>query len=1055
VSESVNGQNRKGNAGPLAWMAGNSVAANLLMLFFLLGGLLFAMRVKQEVFPEVLLDIVTVTVAYPGASPEEVEEGIVLAVEEAIRGVDGIEEVRATASEGVATIVAELFTGTDRNRALNDIKNSVDRITSFPREAEEPIISVPTNRREVVSLIIYGEVDKLTLYRVSEADRAALLADPNITEIDVDGLPPPEISIEVSQENLRRYGLTVEQLSDAVRNGSIDLPGGGIKTPAGELLLRTTEKREYGSEFRDLAVVGGPDGVRLTLADVAEVIDGFRDTGRAATYDGKPAVRLRVYRIGDQTPLEVAAAVRDFVERRRGDGETAVQYATWNDRSEIYRDRIGLLLKNASIGAILVLLILGLFLKPRLAFWVTLGMAVAFLGTFMFMAAYGVSINMISLFAFILALGIVVDDAIVVGEAVYKQQKETDDPYQASVAGVHEVAAPVTFAVLTTVTAFLPLLFVSGVIGKFFRNIPLTVLPILILSLIESFFVLPAHLVHSGKSGAGKLTGRLSRWQDNFSELLERFVEQRFAPFSRKLLHYRYLTLALAAALLIVAVGFVIGGRISFVFFPKIEGDTVSVSVELPFGSVESQTEREAARVIAAARRTLDEIGKREGGPVGRGIYAEIGSGGVEGETGPHLAEVSVALSPAGAREVSAAEFTRQWRRNTGELAGVERLAFQYSVGPGAGAKIAMVLTHQDRDILKAAAERLAAGLDSYSGVFDVDDGFQTGKEQLDITLKPAARGMGISERQLAGQLRGAFFGAEALRQQRGRDELRIYVRLPDTAGRTENMVENFIVRTPAGGEIPLEQAARIERGKSFTEIDRRNGRRAVEVTADVDSTVVTADEVVAGIKDNLLPRLIADYPGLAQEPGGEQQERNKAMGSLKNGMLLALLAMYSLMAVAFRSYAQPVIVMMAIPFGIVGAIAGHLLMGYEISIMSMFGLVALSGVVVNDSLVLVAAVNDFRGRGMAALDALEAGLVRRFRPILLTSLTTFFGLSPMIFETSVQARFLIPMAISLGFGVLFVTIIVLAIVPAGYMVLEDIKEIFASRTAAEDGRLK
>jgi len=720
------------HAGPLAWMAQNRVAANLLLIFFLLGGLLLGRQLKQEVFPEVELNVVTITVPYPGASPVDVEEGIVLAVEEAVRGIDGVEEIRSTAAEGLATVTAELFTDTNSDRALNDIKSAVDRITSFPRNAENPIISIPTNRREVVSVIVYGDLSEGRLKRISEQVRSELLRDERINEIEISGLPEPEISIEIPQRQLRRYGLTLEDVAAAVRAASVDLPGGGIKTSAGEVLIRTTEKRETGREFGNITVIGRRNGVRLTLAQLGTVIDGFRDTPDQAYYDGQRAVRIRIYRTGDQSPLEVARAVEEYLAATE-DAPGEVHFATWNDRSEIYWDRIGLLLKNGVMGMVLVLLILGLFLEPVLAFWVTLGMIVSFTGAFLAMAIFNVSINMISLFAFILALGIVVDDAIVVGESVFHERGRQRNTLAAAIRGVREVSMPVAFAVLTTVTAFFPLLVVSGVMGKFFRNIPLVVIPILLISLVESFFVLPAHLAHTKVKMRHGLLAWVAKKQKRFSGHLSDFIENRYGPAAEKFLQYRYLTLSVAVAILIVSLGLVAGGRIAFVFLPKIESNTITSVIELPFGAVAQETRRVAETVKEAGLRVLDELQEKKGKRIERGIYTQIGSVGVERERGAHLAEVTVALIPAGQRTVSAAEFTEAWRSQAGEIPGVERLAFQYSVGPPAGAKVSIVLTHDDRDILKKAAGRLASRLADYAGVFDIDDGFEAGKEQLNF----------------------------------------------------------------------------------------------------------------------------------------------------------------------------------------------------------------------------------------------------------------------------------------------------------------------------------
>ncbi len=1032
-------------SGPLAWAAKNSVFANLLMVIFIVGGLLMATQVKQEVFPEVDLDIVTVQVPYPGAGPEEVEQGVILAVEEAIRGVDGIKEIRATAAEGIGVVSAELMLDTDNQTALNDIKSEVDRITSFPEDAERPVISLASNRREVLSIVLHGDIGEQKLHQIAERIRSDLLSRENISLIEITGIPDPEISIEVPQENLRRFNLTLPQVADAVREASVELPGGAVRTEKGEVLLRTTERRKIGEEFLDIALKRQPDGSVVTVGDVATVEDTFRETDREAYYGDTRALRVEVYRVGDQSPLDISETVHEYLDGL--DLPPSVDTAVWNDRSEIYDSRINLLIDNAFLGLILVLLLLGLLLEARLAFWVTLGIPISFLGAFLFMPTLDVSINMISLFAFILTLGIVVDDAIVVGEAAYSQRHEGRNKLEASIAGVREVAQPVVFAVLTTVIAFTPLLFVPGVAGKFFRNIPLIVIPILLISLVEALLILPAHLAHVGEPSKTGITAKLHGYQQKFGGWLERFVNNDYYPSAKKFLRFRYVTLAGSIAVLILAAAFVYSGRISFNFMPKIEGDEVSVSVEMPFGTAVEDTREVTDRVIEEARAVLEEAGGED--EIGRGIYADVGAiaaeggaGGVQTDSGGHLAQVTLSLVDAGEREITASEFTKRWRERVGEVPGVESLRFQYSIGASAGEAVAIELRHEERHILEEAAERLATHLETYNGVFDIDTGFRRGKEQLDLELKPAARALGITESELARQVRSHFFGAEAKREQRGRHELRVYVRRPEAERDSEYNIENLLIRTADGGEIPLDQAAYIERGHSFTSIEREGGGRVVDVTADVDPEITSGNEVTASLESQFLPELLADYPGLSYELSGEQQEQAETMRSLGQGFLVALLVMFGLMAIAFRSYLQPLVVLFAIPFGLVGALLGHLLMGYNLSLISVLGIVALSGVVVNDSLVLIAAVNDYRKEGKDALEAVASGGARRFRPIVLTSMTTFLGLMPMILETSVQARFLIPMAISLGFGVLFVTVITLVIVPAAYMATEDAKEL-------------
>ena len=1054
-------------SGPIGWMAAHPVAANLLMGVLLLGGILFALGTKREVFPEIEMDMVTVVVAYPGASPQEVEEGVVLAIEDEISSLDGIKKINSISVEGLGTVMAELLTGANPDRTTNDIKSTVDRITSFPQDAERPVISLLTNRRQVLSLLVHGDVDLKSLDRLAEELRSELLSDDRITLVEKAGIPPPEISVEVPADNLRRYGLTLPQISTAVRAASIDLPGGSVKTEGGEVLVRTTERRDFGEEFRDITLIARADGTRVRLRDVATVVDGFRETDEELYYNGQPAIDLQVFRVGEEVPLQVSSAVYDLVERRQGTLPDSVGISIVNDESEDYRARLSILGKNGLIGLLLVVTVLGIFLRPAVAFWVSLGIAISFCGSFFLIPILGVSLNMISLFAFILVLGIAVDDAVVVGEAIFYHRRG-DNRLEAAIVGAREVLAPVTFAVITTIIAFIPLALVPGITGKFFRNIPFIVIPVLILSLVESVFILPAHLRHVGRT---KLRGRKGRrraalnplrklgaLQLRFSEWVERVIAGQVPPIVRRLVRDRYLTVAVMFAGLVVAVSVVVGGHIKFNFFPRIEGEFANGVIELPFGAPVADTREVSRRMTRAAEEVGAELlaeGRMRPRPDGtmpdtvfRGIEAKIGTadtgafgpGSGFAATGGHVGVVTVHLLPDAEREFGSAEFTARWRDQVGEVSGVDRLSFDFNDGPSAGAKVSVQLEHTQTPPLEAAAARVAASLATYNGVFDVDDGFKVGKPQLDLVLKPAAKGLGLTERALAAQVRGAFFGAEASRQQRGRDELRVYVRLPREERDSVHAIENLLIRTPGGGEIPLHQAAYVRPGRSFTEILRVDGRRTVTVTADIDPTATTGNDIRAALARTILPEVVADTPGLTFNFSGEQEAQAEAVGSLGGNLVVAMFAMYALMAVAFRSYLQPLVVLSAVPFGMFGAVIGHLIMGYDLSFLSIFGLVALSGVVVNDSLVLIDAVNQLRSEGRNVLDAVVGGVTRRVRPVILTSLTTFFGLMPIILERSNQAQWLVPMALSLGFGVLFVTGIALVLVPCTYMMVDDLK---------------
>jgi len=1064
--------------GPIAWFADNSVAANLLMIILLAGGVIMAPQIKQEVFPEVSLDVVIVQVPYPGAGPEEVEQGVVLAVEEAVREVEGVDEIRSTSVEGRGVVEVELLSGNDSQEALNDVKSAVDRITSFPEDAEDPEVSLATNRRQVATVVIHGDVDRHTLKRLGEDARNELLAHQEVSVVELAGLPPPEIGIEVEQETLRRYGLSLPQLGARIAESSVELPAGSIDTSGGEILIRTTERRRRAEQFEDVAVISQDDGTRVTLGEIASIEDEFRDTDRASFFDGEPAVKVQVFRVGDQTPLEVADRVHAFVDERQNNSPEVVEYEIWDDQSEIYADRMSLLLDNSYLGLALVLVILGLFLESRVAFWTTMGIPISFLGAMLFMPALGVSLNMISLFAFLLTLGIVVDDAIVVGEAIFEKQSHGERDLASALEGTREVGVAVTFAVLTTVTAFSPMLFVPGIMGKFFKHIPLIVIPIFLVSLVEVLLILPAHLSHrnpfvdavaaavnfvstlparlfsSQPRGEEGYTNPIVAGQRAFSEGVERFVEEVYRPTAELLLEYRYVTLAASFSLLMLTGGVVGAGFIKFEFMPKIEGDRVIASVQMPAGTPVDRTRKVMDRLVDKGQEVLNESDSEK--YIGEGIMAELGVTGTFNEgpgpgnstSGSHLTQVAISLISPGRREMSSKEFSERWREKVGEIPGADSVDYQYDIGPGAGEPVAIELRHEDTEVLRRAAGELARKMKEYEGVFDVSDGFQLGKQQLELELKPAGRAAGLTETDLARQVRAAFFGHEVAREQRGRDELRIYVRRPEHERKSQYYLKNMIVRTPQGQEMELQQAAKIHRSRAATSIEREGGGRVVDVTGDVDSSVTTGGEVTASLQEDVLPEMMDRIPGLSYELSGEQQERREAFDALKVGFAIALLVMFALMAVAFRSYVQPAIIMAGIPFGIVGAVVGHLAMGFNLSLVSLFGLVALSGVVVNDSLVLVTAINNYRrNEGMEPLQAVAEGGARRFRPILLTSLTTFFGLAPMIFETSIQAQFLIPMALSLGFGVLFVTVIALIIVPALYLVLHDVKSGLANLT--------
>ena len=1036
----------------IRWMTENHVAANLLMLVLIFGGLIKGLSVKQEIFPEVSLDMIQVSVAYPGAGPEEVEEGILLQIEENLTSVDGIKQIKAVAAEGVGTVTAEINAGEDADRILQDIKTEVDRIITFPEDAEKPVITKLLNRREVISVVVYGDLPERSLREQAENIRDDLLNIPNITQVDLGGVRPYEISIEVPEENLRRYNLTLEQVAQRVRQASLDLPGGTIKTSGGEILLRTKERRYFGPGYENIDIIVNPDGTRVKLGDIATVKDAFEDTDLFARFDGQPAAMVKVFRVGDQRPTDMSKAVINYIEQKKASLPPSVHIAYWNDTSELLRSRTNLLLKNAAFGLALVFLVLGLFLEIRLSLWVMLGIPISILGALFAMPLMDVSINMVSLFAFILALGILVDDAIVIGENIY-EHRQLGKPYlQAAIDGAQEVAVPVTFSVLTTVAAFTPIIFVEGMMGKFMRVIPLVVIALLLVSLVESLFVLPAHLaIGKKKEVNGGLLGAIEHNRRRFGTGMERFIR---GPYRRLLdwcLTYRYATVALGIAVLLVTVGIVRGGILKFTFMPEVDGDVIIASLEMPRGTPVTETDRVQKLIVDSGMEVIADYDhdRPPGNSILRNIYAVVGSslagGGPTGgksTTSAHLADIAMFLKESDERGVSSAEVEQRWRKRVGEIPGIKSLTFKSNL-VRLGANIDVALAHKDFQVLEKAAARVSDALSAYPAVGDLADTYAKGKQEIKFHLKPEASTLGITEENLGRQLRSAFYGAEALRLQRGRNEVKVMVRWPEKDRKSLWDLNNMRIRTADGGEIPLSRAATIDKGFGFSEINRTDQKRVVNITAQVDNKKGNAGEILEDLKNGVLAQLRHDYPGLTYDLEGEEKERRQSLGSLKDGFLLALIAIYALLAIPFRSYSQPLLIMTAIPFGLVGAIAGHLIMGYNLSMLSMFGIVALAGVVVNDSLLLIDRVNQNRREGLGLRDALVEAGQRRFRPILLTSLTTFFGLAPMITETSVQARFLIPMAISLGFGIIFATGITLILIPSLYLVLEDVRGLF------------
>jgi multidrug efflux pump subunit AcrB len=1049
--------------GPLAWFAANHVAANVLMAFILISGALSLARVVVEIFPEMDTDIVTIRVPYRGASPAEAEEGVCIRVEEAIASIEGIKRIRSVAQENMGMVTVELEEDADDRKVLDDIKAAVDRIETFPVETEKPVVAEGDTRRRVITIVLHGHASEKTLKALAERVRDELTAQQGVSQVEVAGVRGYEISIEVSEEALRRYGLSFEHVANAVGASSLDLPGGAVKTRGGEILLRTKGQLYRGVEFEDIIVVTRSDGTRVRLSDVATVIDGFEDTDTATSFDGKRAALIQVYRVGSEGALEVAEVTKEYLKNLERDLPAGVFADTWDDDSIILKQRIGLLLRNASLGLILVFACLTLFLNTRLAFWTTMGIPISFLGGFWLVPMADVTINMISLFAFIVVLGIVVDDAIVVGENIFNYLEKGMKPLDAAIRGVREMAMPVTFAIITTVAAFAPLLFVAGRMGKIMKQIPIVVIAVLLMSLVEALLILPAHLSGEGRWFNriwGRFLGPLERVQAKVQKGLQWVIQRPYRRSLKIALEWRYLTVAVAMVFLFLSVSLVAGGFLKFSLMPKVDADNMVALLTMPQGTPVEQTESVLAQIGDGAvqlAREHDE-GERDGAPsIVKHISSTVGQHPTGGGHGPmasrstmessgHLGEVNVELLGAENRSVSSAELVGRWREIVGEVPGAVSLTFQSNLF-SAGEAISVQLAHHDFDTLLLTVDRLKGIIAEYPGVKDVADSFLPGKKELKLSLTPEGRAAGLTLADLARQVRAGFYGQEVQRIQRGRDDIRVMVRYPEEERRSLGDIDQMRVRLPNGSEVPFTTVAELEEGRGYAVINRTDRRRVVTVTADVDEDVANANEINADLRNSVLPTLVSEFPGLTTDFEGEQREQQESLGSLRVNFLVAQFAIFALLAIPFRSYSQPLIIMSAIPFGLVGAVLGHLVMGLDLTMLSMFGMVALTGVVVNDSLILVDLVNRLRAEGATVDQSIREAGERRFRPIMLTTATTFLGLSPMIFETSMQAKFLIPMAVSLGYGIVFATAITLILVPALYRILEDAKAFFGTTT--------
>ena len=1033
----------------IKWMAEHPVASNLTMVFVIILGVLTAISMPQKTFPDFTLDTVSISVSYPGASPSEIQDSIVRPIEDQLASIDGIDSISATISEGRGGVSVSFFRGADIDKKTDEIKNEIDRITVFPEDANDPVVVQPNNSSRILEISLHGNAGEKVLKQEAERLKDELILLDSISFVEVANTRDYEISVEVSRDALQAYGLTMNEIASAIRQSSLELPGGSIGTNTVSIPIRTSGRNYSQSDFENIVVRTDDLGGKVYVRDVAAVTDGFVDAKLTANFNGENSVSINVFRVGDEQIIKIVEDARSYLNSSFIPSLAPGLEATiWQNDAEGLQDRINLLVENAAVGLTLVVLCLALFLDIRLAFWSAVGIGVSFAATFIVLGALGLSINQISLFGFILAIGIVVDNAIVVSENIYQKGEAGLNPVKAAVKGAQRIAIPVVFSTLTTIVAFWPLLQLPGTLGKFLADIPIVVMVVLGLSLLQALFILPRNLSSLNVSAdynpnlvfrlLGAVRGVVNailQWIIRVPlDAILRFITKGFAIL---------IPIALSIALMMGAVGLLVHGYVKFNFFPSIETDFVTASIEMNEGTSFAMTQRVAEDVQSAALRAGKIMQSRlpNATPsvivgvnmvVGRGI----GGGGPNGGSaagGTTVANVVVQITDPTERTWEAKEFEAIWRDEVGDVASVNKLIISAEL-IGAGDPISVELSLPEGQDISLIVSQLRTELRAIPGIFSIRDDNSSGRLEYELALKDEARLFGVTLENLAQQTRAGFFGIEATRVQRGADNVSVNVRFPEDQRDSLSDLLDTQIRTSEGALIPLSTVAFVREGLAATEILRRDGRQVTTVTADLDISIATSREVNTLITTQILPRIQESNPSLLFELGGEQRTQGDAQTALSQALGIALFIIFALLALVFRSYVQPIVVMFAIPLGLIGAISGHLLLNIPLSLLSVFGIIGLAGVVINNSLVMVDVYNEYIRQGIDAREAVIKGTKQRFRPILLTSLTTFLGVYPLITETSLQAQFLIPLAVSIGYGVLIGTLIIVVTVPSIFM---------------------
>ncbi|PTB32817.1 efflux RND transporter permease subunit [Photobacterium phosphoreum] len=1022
------------SSGIIAWFTRNHVAANLLMLIVMIGGLFSVSLINKEIFPTFGTNKITISSQYTGAAAADVEQGIIVKIEQAVDDIADVKRVTAIANQGTGIVTLELNNDADLDKILDEVKQRVDAITTFPAQMEPPLIQRAEFMSNVMFLSLYGELSDQQLKRYAQVVKDEIIQQTSATAVSVSGVKNDEIAIEISSQQLRNHNLTIKQVARALQQRSLDLPAGAIKAQDGDVLVRTTEQLYQGDQFANIVLRTNADGSRLRLSDIATITDGFVEQSVLNRFNQQRAAVIRISNLPNQDATLISQQISDYVTNKKAQLPAGIYIDQWADMSHYLEGRLNMMLSNMVYGGLLVFIILALFLEVRLAFWVILGLPFCFLGTLLCMPLdmINISINLLSLFGFILVLGIVVDDAIVVGESVYSEVEQQGQSINTVIQGAKRVAIPATFGVLTTMAAFVPMLLSDTPRTEFFKAIGWVVILCLTFSLIESKLILPAHLARSRLVQPRQWNNPLMRVKLRFNQAVNRFIDVDYRRFISMAIVHRYNVLATFIGVLCLALALVFSGQLRWVFFPKLPSDYIQVLVEMNDSNSIANNIKVANQLEQALYQTDNDIYQQQGVHVVKHSFVNMRDS--------NDMFVLVELEKSESLPITSFDILAKWKSHIPPLIGVKTIAYEASIDRQKS-DIQYSLQGENSEQLVQAATQLKQQLGGYQGVFNIEDDLSSPTQEINIKLTPIGKLLGLSVADLTNQVQNSFQGIEVQRILRNNEEVKVMVRYPRDERRSVGNLQNMKVILSDGSLVPFSEVATINFISALNSINRVDKRRTLVVSANVHKDKASPSEIYTIINNDYLPLLRQQYSTVKIQLDGQAKEERETKGSLIRDAVLALVAIFALMAIPLRSYSQPLIIMSVIPFGIIGAIAGHYFADISLNLLSVFGILALSGVVVNDSLVLVVFINRALAQGVPLYEAVTEAGCRRFRAIVLTSLTTFFGLAPILLETSLQAQIVIPMATSLAFGILFATVVTLILVPALYLILNDIKQ--------------